>query len=411
MTRWLIHSNHPKVHSGYGRQCAALARILAWLYGRQNVAISAFYGIQGFMDEWEGMPVYPGGKDRYGGDVVGMHATHFGADIIVCLMDNWALQQATLLGKNHVAWTPIDVDNPANPAATLGMHDTARLAENPATYVVPMSRFGYDVVQRAKEALKLPNPVGYLPHFIDCDTFSPAPPLPGGQEFDRAAVRAAMQLDDRFAVLMTAANRDQSRKNWPRQFEAFRRFHVKHPDSALILHTDESDPHGLNLRRMADRIGLPAGSYRFSAQYLQAIGMIGEAQLAGSMVVADVALQATCAEGFGLPIAETLACGTPVITTRGSSMTEVVGKGGWAVPAEKLWAVGHEAWWRMPSEDHLVRALTEAYARGQAYTAKKNAARPHVLDNFETNLVIDTHLRPLLKRLHDHFGLEDDARA
>jgi len=33
-------------------------------------------------------------------------------------------------------------------------------------------------------------------------------------------------------------------------------------------------------------------------------------------------------EGFGLPVAEALACGTPVITSNRSSLPEVVGEGG-----------------------------------------------------------------------------------
>lgn len=33
-------------------------------------------------------------------------------------------------------------------------------------------------------------------------------------------------------------------------------------------------------------------------------------------------------EGFGFPVLESMACGTPVITTRGSSMQEIVGDAG-----------------------------------------------------------------------------------
>ena len=72
----------------------------------------------------------------------------------------------------------------------------------------------------------------------------------------------------------------------------------------LMLHTEESNPHGLELRRMAERIGLVPGSYRFSAQYLLPNGMIENWRVAGTMSAADLGSQAAAAEGFGLPIAE-----------------------------------------------------------------------------------------------------------
>jgi glycosyltransferase involved in cell wall biosynthesis len=410
VTRWVLHGNHPEVGSGYGGELAILAEVLASMYGRGNIAISTFHGHAGFISEWHGMRVYPTGQDLYGGDIVGMHATHFGADIVLSLMDNWALRHETLAGiHNHVAWMPVDCDNQDNPAAALGVHDVNRLMANPGTVVLAVSRFGYDVVAQAKEHLLLPNRLLYLPHFIDTGVFKPLP--------NREQVRETMGLTGRFAVLTVAANRDQARKNFPHQFEAFRRFHAAHDDPAkgpvpiLILHTEESNPRGTDLRQTAERVGLPAGSFRFSAQYPMAAGMIPGELLAGSMAAADLGLQASMAEGFGLPIAEMLACGTPVVTTRGSAMTEVAGPGGWAVRGEKAWARGHDAWWRMPSQDGLVRALNEAYKKGPAYHARRQAARRHIEENYAVDVVVGTHLRPVLKHLHDHFGVPDDRVA
>jgi glycosyltransferase involved in cell wall biosynthesis len=404
LTRWVLHGNDPRVGSGYGVELAIIAEILAGLYGRENIGISAFHGAP-YLTEWHGMPVYPPGQDAYGGDIVGMHAVHFGADIVLSLMDNWALHHQTLLGKNHVAWMPVDTDNPDVPGQGLGLHDTNRLLQNPGTVVLAMSRFGYDVAALAKERLLLPNRVLYLPHFIDTGTFKPLDPAA------RAAIRKGLGVDDRFVVLTVAANRDKSRKNYAHMARAILRARRKHPDLIWVLHTEESNLRGVDLRLTFDRVGLPPEAYKFSAQYLMSIGLIGANLVAGTMGSADVGFQCSLAEGFGLPNAEEMSCGTPVIATDGSAMTEVVGKGGWLVPGQPHWAVGHEAYWREPSHDGMVRALSQAHQRGQAYQAKKAAARPHIVENYAVDVVRDTHLGPVLKQLHDHFGIPDDRRV
>src|SRR6266496_2625466 len=65
-----------------------------------DVAISAFHGQQGGMGEWEGFPVYPAGDHPYGGDVVGLHARHFGASWVIPIMDFWAVSTDTLIRLN-----------------------------------------------------------------------------------------------------------------------------------------------------------------------------------------------------------------------------------------------------------------------------------------------------------------------
>jgi glycosyltransferase involved in cell wall biosynthesis len=403
MTRWVLHGNDPRVGSGYGTQMGFLAEMLASMYGRENIAVSAFHGAP-YMSEWHGMPVYPVGQDTYGGDIIGMHAAHFRADIVLTLMDNWALNHETLLGRNHVAWTPVDCSNPDTPANSLGLHDTNRLLQNPGTVVLAMSRFGYDIVQAAKEHLLLPNRVFYVPHMIDMDVFRPV------DASVRKSIREGLGVDDRFVLITVAANRDKSRKNMAHQARAVLRALKKCPDLVWVLHTEKSNPRGHNLELMFDRVGLPKSAYRFSAQYPMAIGAIADWTLAGSMAAADAGYQASLAEGFGLPNAEEMACGTPVITTDGSAMTEVVGKGGWLVKGQPHWATGHESYWVEPDHDGLLRAIRDAYAKGQSYQAKKNTARPWIEQNYALDVVRDTHWAPVLKQLHDHFGIEDDRQ-
>ena len=55
-------------------------------------------------------------------------------------------------------------------------------------------------------------------------------------------------------------------------------------------------------------------------------GAVTDEELVGLYNGADVFVYPSTYEGFGLPILEAMACGTPVITSDVSSMPEVAGK-------------------------------------------------------------------------------------
>jgi len=428
-----IHSNHFKVGSGYATQVLTLLTILCGL--GYDVALSAFYGQQGFYDERElypggpVIPVYPAGQHPYGGDSVGMHARHFGADLVISLMDQWAMSHETLQGIPYAAWMPVDTVNRRNRKCELGLHDANSLATWRETVPVAMSEHGLAVLENWQDEFNRVNPpklgrrtpVLYMPHAIDTQVFTPAP--------HRGDLREEMGIDALFAVSLVAANRDKARKEFSKQMEAFAGLLDNHPDCVLMIHAEEENPHGLQLRRMAQRIGLPDGSYRFSSQYLLATGLIEQWRLAGTMTAADVASQATAAEGFGLPIAESLACGTPVIGTQHPVIAQVVGPGGWLAEAETRWATGHEAWWAAPLQASLTRLYELAYhgsgrpairkdgkvccrsgrdpkVAERGYAIRKHAARRHVTDSFAVDVVRDKYLVPVLAALGAHFGMD-----
>jgi len=61
-------------------------------------------------------------------------------------------------------------------------------------------------------------------------------------------------------------------------------------------------------------------------------GRLTREQLAQHYAAARIAVVPSLYEGFGLPAAEAMACGTPVIATRGGALPEVVGNAGMLVP-------------------------------------------------------------------------------
>jgi len=65
-----------------------------------------------------------------------------------------------------------------------------------------------------------------------------------------------------------------------------------------------------------------------AAEHVIELGYVPDTELPRYYSLADLFVFPTLLEGFGLPLAEALACGTPVVTTGVASCPEVVGPGG-----------------------------------------------------------------------------------
>ena len=80
-----ILSNAPWAQTGYG--CQTRINAPRMLEGGHEVKITAFYGLEGGILTWDGIPVMPRYRHAYGQDMIGMHA--FDADIMMSLIDAW----------------------------------------------------------------------------------------------------------------------------------------------------------------------------------------------------------------------------------------------------------------------------------------------------------------------------------
>ena len=64
------------------------------------------------MTQFGPWPVYPGHGDVYGRDVIGKHATHFGADVVITLIDVWTQQGVgeKVAPAKWLPWFPVDTE-------------------------------------------------------------------------------------------------------------------------------------------------------------------------------------------------------------------------------------------------------------------------------------------------------------
>lgn len=380
----LWHSVAPWVGTGYGSQTGLFTPRIRDL--GHDVAISAYYGLYGMETVWQGMCCLPAYAAHYGNDVIVPHAVHhFGGGegdsfrevanrgLIITLTDVWVLNAPLLPDMNVASWTP--VDHETVPGITLSWF------AHTGAIPIAMSKFG----ERSLREVGL-DPL-YVPHGYDPEVFFPA---------DKAQARERVGVpQDAFAVAMVAANvgKDASRKAFAEQITAFGDLRRRHSDAVLLLHTDIDTSTGVNIQDLIR--DFPEGSVVYTDQYLYRKG-VPASTVADIYRAADVLTNTSWGEGFGIPIVESQAVGTPVIVTDTTAMPELCGSG-WKVPGEIWWHDSQKAWARRPYIAAIAEAYEEAYDKARGDDMRAQAWE--FAQGYTVDAVMEQHWRPVLAKL------------
>jgi glycosyltransferase involved in cell wall biosynthesis len=342
-----------------------------------QIAVAAFFGLAGAPMMWQGMTILPGSaEDQWAQDMLPGYYGHHHADYMISLMDAWVLDIAQLrdAGMRMAHWMPVDCD-------PLGVNDEAVL-RGAGGRPIAMSQFGHRMLLEAGFADAL-----YVPHGVDTDVFRPLP--------DRQKIRDNVGLGGKFLIGMNAANQDSVRKAFAEQFLAFRAFHDRHPDSRMLIHTRVATRFGPNLRRIVSLLDLD-DAVEFGDQYFTAAGFTPAAELAAWYACLDLLTNCSYGEGFGLPVLEAQACGTPVVVTDCSALTELAGPG-WLVPGERWFNARHSSWWTRPSVPAITAAYEDAYNRAAGL---RDDAREFAV-GYDAGQVVAGFWAPALKELEE----------
>lgn len=142
---------------------------------------------------------------------------------------------------------------------------------------------------------------------------------------DPAATLRALGLSGRPLVLHVGGF--ETRKNPAGVRGAFERLRRRHPSATLAI---VGPPHG----------HVPEGPG------VRSLGYLPREALRDLYATADCLLFPSFDEGYGLPVAEALACGCPVVVSRGTAAEEIGREGVWAVDprdVEEIARAAHEA--------------------------------------------------------------------
>jgi glycosyltransferase involved in cell wall biosynthesis len=301
-----------------------------------------------------GVNILPVGKDALGNDSVLEHFRRGGFHVVVTMVDPWGMNPDVM---KHAAWfpfSPIDTQ-PVSPRNLKALSSCVR--------PIALSRYGLDELRTAGM-----NPL-YLPHGYDGAIWKPS---------NRNSAREALGIPPHvfFAAFVGVNDSLPSRKGLDTLLFAWHIFCQEHDDCLLYLHTDpqgnipERGEHGgidvdaiLTGLRMANdsRIKL-VDVFRYRTF------SIPSSELALIANAADVLVLPGQGEGFGVPIIEFAACGTPAIVTNFGAMAELAGQmGGQMIPFEPQWG-----WQNAMTARALVGALVGALET--SYLEKGTAA-------------------------------------
>ena len=386
MAKIIWHSTAPWSTSGYGQQTALWTQKLR--EAGHEVFISNYWGMNGTVLEWNGIPVLPAFGGSYASPSLQQHARHIGPDLVITLGDVRVLDPAVLRELPVAHWLPADC-RPMS-AADRGVVEAA------GSQLIAMSKFGMDRFRDAGFLKAL-----YWPHAIDMSVFR----IPSAEE--RAKFRADRGIGEgTYVIGVNAANNDAIRKAAPEMMLAFAKFSQSHPDSLLALHTGIHQDGGQDLEYLAESLGI-TDKVRVVDQYRYAAGLIPAESMREWYASLDLLCGATYAEGFGIPVAESLACGVPVVTTRCSSMEEV-NPDGYQVEGSPFYNGVHHAWWMRPDPAGIWRAFEQAYEeRGDVDAVKLRES----VAQYDVGVVSEKFMKPVIGELLERMAARKGAVA
>jgi len=187
---------------------------------------------------------------------------------------------------------------------------------------------------------------------------------PGDEERER--VRERYQIRGRFVLY---AGNIKPHKNLDRLISAFALLRQEgFDDLRLIIIGDEVSRHG-SLRRTADAAGL--------RQEVRFFGFVPDRTLACLYRMASVFAFPSLYEGFGLPPLEAMACGVPVVTSRLSSLPEVVGDAALLVDPYSVEDIARGLTRVLTDDELRTQLVARGRVRAQAFSWEQSVEKIH----------------------------------
>ena len=380
------HSAPAFFPTGYGIQTREFCHRLIDL-GHNVVVITTTASI-GMV--WEGIVHVPGGPEHPAMAGMVEWPKRIPIDMMVTLIDAWVipaeiLEELKMMGVKWCPYAPVDHDPiPADVAEKLRYGD----------YNWAMSPFAL----REFERVGVPNP-RYLPHGVDTKIFTPRPKH-----------KEMFQARNKFVAGMIATNVEPiGRKGFAPAFDAWGRFNEKHDDVRLYVHCDVTrNTGGLDLYQMAEQRGFTP----YAPDMWQLQSNLPSHKMAEIYSTLDVLLMPSGGEGFGIPLIEAQACGTPVITTDFTAPTDLVGAG-WLVPITHKQHTPMNSYWGVANVDKIVDALEEAYDLWKSEKLRKTMKDKAVAfaADFDFDKITEKYLIPLIEEIEYGETPKSDERS
>lgn len=218
-------------------------------------------------------------------------------------------------------------------------------------YNLTQSKFGAKILKEALDKVYGLSQAEVFYPPIDLDVFKP---------LNREPLRGKFKTEERFSILFVGRN--QHRKNTPVLMEAVKKIRKIITNIQIVLHstqtvTPQGIPEGYDLPALVENMDIEK-----NVSSVRAKGALTEEVMNEIYNAVDLLVLPSFGEGFGLPIAEAFAAGTPVIAANNSSMSELLqdGRGVLVNPVANIYMDGftmHQA----ISSDDLANAIYKVW--------------------------------------------------
>jgi len=372
-------------HTGFARVTHAIGERLVRDYGHEVHVLAVNYDGG---DPWDTnlklyVPTTKVRTDLYGQSRFVELLGKIEPDVVVILNDPNIILDLLLRSKydpNHIllryrpilAYVPVDAHNHP-PSWFEALHKTTR--------VLAMSQHG---VEQMTVGSNVPDLVY---HGVDHDRFFPVDRKHPLTLSNGTIIRSKTEAKQAFGwgsqdFLVLRVDKNSGRKDYPASWKALVPFMQRHRNVQAHFHCQgEGLEHGLDLLSLFSRDPDTQTRFHLPRNLDTFMGWTLE-DLVGLYNAADVFVTTSRGEGFGLTIAEAMACGVPVIAQNVSAIPEVVGPGGILIdPVREITVPSGKDQWLADIEG-FTAALERLYSSAGARRDLGQKGRAHIVKTF-----------------------------
>jgi glycosyltransferase involved in cell wall biosynthesis len=322
------------ITTGFAKAGNTIAKYLAKNFDVSYVA----HDYTGLPFKYDEYTVYRGNAD-YSAKEINQHISQYDYDALLYLGEPWGAQN-----YKHIDFGDIKTIFHI-PTDGLPLDSYLTEVKDNFNLIVPMSKFGKMALESADIPCAEPIPLSFNSKY-----FKPLSIL------KRDAIRQELELEGKFII--NSVCRQQARKNLMSLIVAFQKF-AKDKDDVVLLLTVTIDKYAdFDILQFIQTLGI---GNKVKIIQMAHGNMVSDEELASIYSASDVYLSTSCAEGFNIPVLETIACGTPAIVSKYSAHIELVVQHGELVNIEYYKTQSNGTNFAYVSIDDTVNKLDKLY--------------------------------------------------
>ena len=298
-------SDSPLLTTGFGRNTLKVCEELV-----KRGHIVEVLGLQyvGRPIEMNGFKLLPNTSGGFDSKLLQAYIQSFNPDYLITVLDIWntgfAIDASRKTGVPYINYFPLDGEPIPTSFAELASYSTMSLVT---------SKYSQRVLADA----------GVF-STVWCNGYDPSV-LHFTQQEEKEKLKKEIGVN---GFLISSVSRNISRKQVPLVIAAFKKFEDmgNKKDVTLLLNMKPSEKAGWDLEHIIKyfRVRNPV---RFPANSLSPIIGVDEEAVAKFMMASDIHALSTSGDGFGLPVLESMACGTPNVVTDCTAPHELLSDG------------------------------------------------------------------------------------